>query len=491
MRPYADNPHVKALTRGQKSALAAMLAGQSCFNTGGAGTGKSFLIDVFSEIAGKQIVKCAPTGVAAINIGAQTIHGLFGLEVKLDVFTPEDAQNIYKRMKFSGKDGQPKHPLLLADSLIIDEISMCRGDVFAMIMAAARGVNENRRRRAHKDKKDLQIIAVGDFRQLPPVLMNKPTIEVRKGKKSVIVSPLDRYRELYGNSSGFPFLCEEWNFRLNSLTEIKRQNDSAFADALNRLRVGDASGLRWIEGNSSERPDPEAIWICGQNRKADEINQQRLAAIRERKTVFQTGVQVLDPEMSMQEAKGYMRSMSGEELALKTGCRIVATANHYDEKGRLVYANGMMGTVLDIDEDPRDPLVTVRFDSGRIVEVRRKVWEIRRPVITVKRKKEQLEDKTIAKISQFPLLLGYATTVHKSQGKTLDRVNVDENCNFAPGQLYVACSRCRDVRRLYLARKGMKPLVSEEVARFETEGAEGAEGASPFRNRRGFTPSDC
>lgn len=469
LRQYADNPSVKALTRSQKAALASMLAGESCFNTGGAGTGKSFLIDAFTELARKDIVKCAPTGVAAINIGAQTIHGLFGLEAKLDVFTPEDCEAIRKRMKRSGNDRQPKHPLLLADALIIDEISMCRGDVFAMIMAAVRGINENRHRLSHKDKQPLQIVAVGDFRQLPPVLTDKPNIEVRKGKKTDIVSALDRYRELYGNASGFPFLCPEWDFRLNPLTEVKRQSDRRFAEALNRLRVGDASGLRWIEGNSAARPDPEAIWICGQNRKADQINRERLAAIRQARITFETGVQVLDPGMSRQEAMAYMRAACGQELELKEGCRVVAIANQYDEK-RLVYANGQMGTVLAIDDDPREPAVTVRFDSGSVVDVRRKVWEVKRPTITVKRKKEELEDKMIAKISQFPLQLGYATTVHKSQGKTLDKVNIDENCNFAPGQLYVACSRCRDVKTLYLARKGMKPLVSEEVEEFEAAG---------------------
>lgn len=464
----AGDPEIQSLTRGQRDALSVMLSGQSCFNSGGAGTGKSYLVDMFARHADKSIIKCAPTGVAAINIGGSTIHSLFGLDVKSDIFTPDDCEAIYKRFRYSGKNSD-MHPLVLADTLIIDEISMCRGDAFAMVGAAIRGVNRNFQRRSHVGKKDLQLLLVGDFFQLPPVILNKADIEIKKDKGIVKVSALDRYRQTYGDSTGFPFLCRDWSFRMNALTEVKRQADPQFAASLNRLRRGEADGLRWIEEHSARRPDPDAIWICGTNARADAINREKLAEISASARSFRTEIEILDPAMNRTEAMQYARAISGDSLTLKKGCRVIATANCYDGSD-LVYANGMMGTIEDFECTKGKPVANVRLDNGKRVKILPRTWEIKRPVITVSNGKEELEDKTIAKISQFPLLLGYATTVHKSQGKTLDAVNIDSNCNFMPGQLYVACSRCRDVSRMFLERKGQIPRVAREVLEFEAAG---------------------
>lgn len=486
----AGNSDIDGLTRSQKTALEVMLSGEDCFLNGGAGTGKSHLVEIFRKYCGKGVIMCAPTGVAALNIGATTIHSLFGMPVKSDVFNAKDADNMYWRMRQAGKDDK-QYPLIKADVLIVDEISMCRGDTFSMIMAAVRGINDNETRFMDKDRKNLQLIVVGDFHQLPPVLTTKQNIQIKKGKKTIVVSTLDRYREVYGNSTGYAFLCDEWNFRECELKDVVRQADSSFATALNKLRIGDRDGLSWIENNSSPNPIPDAMWICGTNARADQINRERINALPGRTFRFHTEIDIKDNKIYQDEDIQHLASLFGRDLALKEGCRVVATANSYRER-KLEYANGMTGTVIYIDTYEKEPVIHVRFDrTGEIAEIRRKVWEITRPVITVKKKKETVEDMTVATVTQYPLLLGYATTVHKSQGKTLDAVNIDANCNFMPGQLYVAISRCRDVKKLYLERKGMIPKVSSQLKRNKKEMSQEPAASRPGERMKKTLKKGC
>lgn len=315
----AGNPDVDGLTAGQKAALEARLAGEDCFVNGGAGTGKSHLLEIFRKYCGKGVIMCAPTGVAALNIGATTIHSLFGMPVKSDVFTEKDRDAMYWRMRQVGKNDK-QYPLVKADVLIIDEISMCRGDMFSMIMAAVRGINDNETRFMDKDREKLQLIVVGDFHQLPPVLTTQRNIQVKKGEDIAIVSTLDRYREVYGNSTGYAFLCDEWNFKECELKDVVRQADSSFATALNKLRVGDRDGLSWIEKNSSPNPIPDAMWICGTNARADQINREKINALPGQTFRFHTEIDIKNKEIGQDDDIQRMAYLFGRKLTLKEGC---------------------------------------------------------------------------------------------------------------------------------------------------------------------------
>lgn len=447
------------LTPDQKAVLKAMLSGSDVFVSGGAGVGKSVLIRSFADKYKGNLVLCAPTGVASVNISGSTLHSVFGLPVK-DVFMESDIQEIYNTVYNYDPETSQKNRrldvLLAADCFIIDEISMCRGDVFAMVMASIKALRD-------KGKK-VQLIVVGDFYQLPPVLTGKKSFTVKKSNGEIEkISQKDQYKKIYGNDSGFCFLDSGWNFEKCILFQVMRQVDNKFSDSLNLIRTGDKKGLDYIYENSSRVP-LDAIWICGTNKDADERNVRELNKIKGKKYSFPIEYDIIDSNaIDYSELRDIALKTAKGDLEIKKGCSVVALVNSYDENGNMLFCNGSRGKVIKIDEDEKK--VFVDFGNG-VVPVPVYTWEEKRYYLNEKTIKT--DTKTVATFKKIPLVLGYATTVHKSQGQTLDAINVDRNCNWLPGQLYVALSRAKDVKKIYVEGKPV-PLVSQEVVKFYNE----------------------
>lgn len=403
-----------ALTKKQEEALRLMHGAENVFLSGEAGTGKSYVLKRFLEETKKNVLVCAPTGIAAINVGGATLHSVFG--IPCSPITPA----------MVSKPRSVKDVLRKADTIVIDEISMCRFDVFEFVANSIRAAGSSHRK---------QLIVVGDFFQLPPVLPDedRKVLEQTWGKDNV--------------KDGFAFLAPSWkefDFRAIVLDEVVRQRgDNDFINKLNSIRRGDKSALDWfngIEGNVQQN----AIYICARNRDADDINCRAAKKLRT-------------------ECKTYHASQHGDvkdkptmtTLNLKVDMRVMSIVNGNN------YQNGSLGTIKRLNDDS----VTVVFDSGEIAEIGMYEWNTYEYCVN---KDGELERRITGVFRQLPLKMGYGVSTHRSQGQTYDAVNVVPDCCFAAGQLYVALSRCRSVEKMHLCSKikSSSLITSEDVLRF-------------------------
>lgn len=420
-----------SLNADQKRIFDRLVKGENIYLAGNAGTGKSYLIKAFidyCEQKGIAVLKTAPTGIAAVNIGGVTIHSLFKLGRDMETM------NMVKPVKKI--PDKVKSVLKLASVLLIDEISMCRIDLFDRVMTYI--LLENNDRIKHR-RKPIQLIFVGDFYQLSPII-NTTNLD-------------DKFlKEAYGKDvgKGYCFQSRLWkamNVQLEILTEIMRQDDTEFCEALDMCKKGNPQCLDYFRKHTAKTEIPDAVWLYGKNASARQKNKERLAALP-------TRLAVLDAE--------YYGSCSADDgicedkLFLKVGARVIMTVNHSAGD----YFNGSMGTVKYIDHDT----VTVRIDgSDYDVEVERQKYEKKEYVEEIHTEEEkdeqgntkvkswsELKCKTVGSASQFPMKLGYALTIHKSQGQTYEAMNLAPEI-FAVGQLYVALSRCKSVDKLYVA----------------------------------------
>lgn len=436
------------LTEEQKDVFAHLVNGDNAFLTGNAGTGKSYTTNVFNEFCemnGLRLIKVAPTGTAAQNIDGSTMHRTFNLDIGVNV---KDIPDKVSKVLFS------------ADIILIDEVSMARIDNFEYALKQIEIVNNTRRARNETKgakegdenyERPIQVVTVGDFFQLKPVVTERD---------------MDMLRWKYGKEMKdfFPFESTYWDkfgLKTFNLTEVIRQkDDKGFLTALDKIKYGKAEGLNYIRQHSANSSYDEAITLCAKNDTANQINQMKLAEIK-------------SPEyVSYAEKVGTVGKSDlqkeDEEFHYKVGARVLLTANA-DPLSGYHYTNGSLGTITNLvygdDWDIR--AITVQFDDGEIAEIeKRKVeisaYELKKVKRSVTKKDEngneittivEREEPTktvIGSYSQFPMRLGYAITIHKSQGKTYDKVNLIPNCIFNEGQLYVALSRVTTCEGLYI-----------------------------------------
>lgn len=405
---------VATLNNQQMQALATMLSGKNVFLTGEAGTGKSYVVNVFIEICeslGINLLATAPTGIAAINIGGVTIHKAFQIE-------PGPLGNhMGNRYKIS-------KAVEAAKIILIDEISMCRADLFDEVACKLEWWNST-----HTVSEMKQMIVVGDFFQLAPV--------VRPNELSVLKTFYPNAKTMYAFEGHY---WDRIGFEYVSMNKVVRQNDQIFIDELNRARRGDDSCINYFNQNCVNRFDDEAVTLCPINKQAASINKEKLDEIPEPafsyKAIY-TG--------DFKENDGLADSV----LELKKGCRVMALMN--DTNVPALYYNGSLGTVTNISEMG----IQVTFDSGTIAIVGPAKWEKKSYTVTSILNEETMQQekslKTVVtgECLQIPLKLAYAITIHKSQGKTFDKVNVIPNI-FAYGQLYVALSRASNKEGLHI-----------------------------------------
>lgn len=385
-----------------------LMAGYSVFITGEAGTGKTYTLNKFiknQRARGRNVMVCAPTGIAALHINGVTLHRQFKADIRINVNTP-----VYDEVAYELAD---------VDTLVIDEISMCRIDLFELIVKYIFSANSLRKRR---NKPKLQVVLSGDFLQLPPVLTNEDRELLSK---------------LYGRdiTMGFAFESPLWNkLELNYviLTEVVRQDNKEFLQVLNRLRLGDKTAIDYIMKNCSKVPFGDAVNLYGKNNSATERNISELNKLQS---------ELYTHEAIINGAAKITDTNADNVLPLKVGARVVSLVNKELEDGSLVYGNGSLGTVVSINSDS----VTVEFDSGAVENIGLYTWNVEEYYI----ENDKLCSRQVGTVIQYPLKLAYAITIHKSQGQTYNCVNINPY-TWDCGQLYVALSRVKDIKNLYL-----------------------------------------
>ena len=387
-----------------------MEAGENVFLTGDAGTGKSAVINAFIENNKyRNILICAPTGTAALNVGGITLHRAFKLSCEPQIKEAKSCSDLVRH----------------SNVIIIDEISMCRIDVFEMVIKTLIFKKE-------KYHKDTQIIVVGDFFQLPPV--------VTYNDAKVLYNVYDpKYQ-------GYCFMSNLWhacNFKNVKLTQVVRQSDAEFQYMLNKLKLGDTSCVSYFNSKCYNNPAHCPIYLTSSNKKASDINTAKLNELNEEEIIVNATIDgnVTDSELP-----------TDKSLVLKIGARVMCLIN--DSEGN--YANGTLGTIVNRVSVPEEAFI-VEFDNGYRASFSKYSFEYYDYKLETDTDEEGNEIKTITKtlrgtFTQIPLKLAYAITIHKSQGKTFDSVSIDP-ASFTYGQLYVAMSRCKSIENIELLRE--------------------------------------
>jgi ATP-dependent exoDNAse (exonuclease V) alpha subunit len=419
------------------------------FVTGRAGTGKSTLLTYLIENTKKKVAVCAPTGVAALNVGGVTIHSLFGFPFGI-LGTEDIGRHLNRRTR---------EVLAAIDMLVIDEVSMVNADLMDT-MSRAMGIARGRRKLPFGGA---QVVMFGDPYQLAPVPGNNE----------------ERAYMAENYQSNWFFDAHVWredSLERYELSEIFRQHDEHFKEILNAIRDGSCTQemLDYINqcGNRFP-PHDDVIRLATINDSVNSVNRHRMTRLESKPKTF-TAV------FSAADEKAFGRTLPAEPvLELKIGAQVMfiknddsSTVKNPNGTGLLKrWVNGTIGTVVDL---PSSGGVVVEVD-GETFDVGRSTWEKVRYEIdeqfdeALGRVKEVLVAVPLAEFQQIPLRLAWAVTVHKSQGQTYDEVVIDMGRGaFSPGQTYVALSRVRALEGLYLTRaiRMSDIMVDADVLRF-------------------------
>jgi ATP-dependent DNA helicase PIF1 len=406
-------------------------SGGNVFITGRAGTGKSTFLAWLRDTAAKSLAVLAPTGVAALNVQGQTIHSFFRFKPGITV---EDAK---KRAAEIKKDTFYKH----IKTIVIDEISMVRADLLDCIDVFLRTVLKKR-----EPFGAVQMIFIGDLYQLPPVV----TSHDREHFRAAYASP-------YFFSSQV-MLAGDFKLEFVELEKVYRQKDERFIDILNAVRRNEVTP-DIIEALNERVASPEedgttgCIHLMTTNDAADKVNGEMLRRLEKKESSFTAHVH---GDFDLKLAPADM------ELRLKAGSQVMMLTNNSDG----LWVNGTIGTVEHIDEAGVD----VRLPDGDTVPVDPYKWTLYRYVYD--KDKKSLSQESIGTFTQYPLTLAWAVTIHKSQGKTFDRVVIDfGRGTFAHGQAYVALSRCRTLEGMTLRHPLKKShiIMDWRVVKFLTQ----------------------
>ena len=422
------------ITEEFQEALELIEKGESIFLTGKAGTGKSTLLRHFKKQTKKNAVYLAPTGLAAVNIGGQTIHSFFKFPGRLF-----DRHEIKRR----------RNPKLFQklEVIIIDEVSMVRADMLD---------NIDHFLRTNGPKQDepfggIQLILIGDLFQLPPV--------VQKADAQILT--------MWGYRHPFFFDAEVWHdypLKCRQLTEVFRQKDTNFLAILNRVRnatmdYDDLEELNDRYGEvTAEFAEKPYITLTSTNAIANKLNKQKLGEIWSPEFIYKA-----EKNGSMTES--YFPCE--EELHLKVGAQVIFCKND-NEQHRWV--NGTIGKVVKLSGEGIDVEVTDDEGIKKTHSVKPIKWELNK--YQYNQNENKIETEMVGSFTQFPLRLAWAITIHKSQGMTFTQAVIDMGTGaFAPGQAYVALSRCTTMEGIILKRK-LRPrdiMIDENVIEFASK----------------------
>ena len=389
--------------------------GRSIFLTGKAGTGKTTFLKTVVEHSSKRNVVVAPTGVAAINAGGMTIHSFF--QLPFSPFVP--GAKIESKFDF----GKEKRKIISSlDLLIIDEISMVRSDLLDAIDSVLR-----RFRDRYKPFGGVQLLMIGDLQQLTPVVTPED---------DRILKPYYDTPYFFGSKA-----LAQIDYVTIQLEKVYRQQDDTFLTLLNRIREGQLTTNDLTLLNSRYQPAfvPKAedgyIRLTTHNQMANNYNESELQKLSSRAYRYQAKIEGTFPDYSYPTA---------ETLTLKVGAQVMFVKN--DPSGEHRYYNGRIGHVTYAD-DKR--LMVYCPGDDEAIDVEPLEWENAR--YTLNDETREIETEVLGKFSQLPLRLAWAITIHKSQGLTFERAIIDASLSFAPGQVYVALSRCKTLAGMVLA----------------------------------------
>ncbi len=389
--------------------------GRSIFLTGKAGTGKTTFLRTVVERSRKRSIVVAPTGVAAINAGGVTIHSFF--QLPFSPFVPD--ATIKNKFDFSA---DKRRIIASLDLLIIDEISMVRSDLLDAIDSVLR-----RYRNRLLPFGGVQLLMIGDLQQLTPVVT---------AEDEAVLRPYYDTPYFFGSKA-----LAQTDYVTIQLERVYRQQDNTFISILNHIRTGqvDDHDLALLNARCqpqfTPRPDEDYVRLTTHNRFADQYNESELRRIDTPAYTFAADIDGSFPEYSYP---------TNETLTLKVGTQVMFVKN--DPSPAHQYYNGRIGHVTYVD--PKKIMVLCPGDM-QAIDVEPLTWENTR--YTLNPETREIETDVQGTFKQYPLRLAWAITIHKSQGLTFDHAVIDATYSFAPGQVYVALSRCRTLEGMVLS----------------------------------------
>ena len=397
-----------SLSETQRLAVDKIAEGKNVFITGPAGTGKSYLLNYIKEEYKKNSLHItASTGIAAINVGGQTLHSWAGLGLG-NLPINEILRNI-----LSVKGTHLRKKLRNAKMLAIDEISMISADIFDMLNNLLKVVRQN-----NAPFGGIQLILFGDFLQLPPV--NKESKEIF-----------------------FCFESEAWqeaNIEMITLKEIFRQSDKDLVNLLNNLRFGEITkyDVELLRSRYKQEDNDklfEATILGTHNIQVEKINIKKLENIENQEKTFKAKFDGKPEKIEFLKKN----CIAPEQLVLKIGAQVMMLKNTFSKEGII---NGSIGIVRSFDNRKGYPVV--EFSNGAVLTITPEEWCVS------KFNENTAEVEIEAMMIQIPLVLSWAITVHKSQGMTLEKIRCNLGNAFAEGQVYVAVSRVKTLQGLFI-----------------------------------------
>ncbi len=407
------------------------------FLTGKAGTGKTTFLKYIKKTTRKKCVVVAPTGVAAINAGGVTMHSFF--QLPLGPFIPvsdkyvgegiTDQYTLFKNIRVSDEKRELFRDL---DLLIIDEVSMVRCDMLDAVDSILRYF----RKMPHTPFGGVQVLYIGDLFQLPPVMPESQWSLLRQ----YYASPFFFHSRAVEQAP--PVYIE--------LKKIYRQSQQAFIDILNRIRNDEATqeDLRTLNARRSAEPvrGVKYITLTTHNYRADTINADELQKLGGKSFHFKGAVEGDFPEKTLP---------TDVVLQLKEGAQVMFIRNDKSEERR--YYNGKLATVSSVGQEE---VRVILADSEEELVLEKETWDNVR--YSYNQEKETIDEEKLGSFTQYPIRLAWAITIHKSQGLTFTNAVIDAGDSFAPGQVYVALSRCTSLDGLILRSKIIPSSISTD-----------------------------
>ncbi len=387
--------------------LLTILENSNLFLSGGAGVGKSYLtLEVIKKIQAKDknVIPLGSTGISAVNIGGYTLHSffIFGLAKNLQELKSQDSKN-------RSRINELKKVLQATDLIIIDEISMVSAKLMDMIYYRLFSLGYGGK-----------LMVVGDFYQLPPVIKQNSENSLFK-------------EEVYAFESS---AWEKFGFTSVILQEVKRTSDLEFINILSKIRVGvcDLEVKEYLNSLMHKKlpPEIEPTYLFGRNAEANDMNREKLSKLNGQEAIYFADT-IKHKRVHEKRLESWFNSLPIlNALHIKVGAPVIFTVNQWGK-----FVNGQRGVVVELGED----YITVR-SKGRNITVTQADFDM------LVLNSETLEAGSVATVSQYPIKLAYAITIHKSQGMSLESLVCNLNNLFAPSQLYVAISRAVEPKLL-------------------------------------------